>query len=995
MQFASKRGFIRRASVLVLGAAAVGNAGAAPSERALSEYQKRDFQVEDGLPQGNVRTILQDPGGALLVGTGGGLASFDGVRFTPVKVDERDEAASEPVNALLYSRAGDLWVGTDDRGIIRRTAHGSVNVSESAGLTQERVRAMYEDADGVIWAATQNGVERIAASPEGERVECLTALGIVPGDVTTPFAPDGSGGMFIVTVKGLFHWTKEETRTVPLRAGFGPITAVYRDPRGHVWLGAQQGVLALVKRTNGYAEELQPGTHGPVNTLLGDGDGNLWIGTRGHGICRLSAQGIGHWTSAQGLADDTLRSMFEDREGNLWFGMLSGGLSRWRQTAMIPFGQPEGLPESFASTVLSTGRGEIWLGTWGKGIFRLREGKLESVPLAGTPPQVPIRALAEDRKGGVWIGTWYNGLYYFDGRVARRFLTGTESLSNAVSALLVDRHGALWIGSYRGLLKYASGAPAPGKEQTLLPGKFITCLKEAPSGEILVGTLQGLYLLDGDFVTALTRKDGLSNDGVLSISIDAAGAVWVGAKAGGLDRVEGKKAAHVPSSALPAYPIFSVVDDGRGTLWMGSTRGVLRLPRAQLHEVSRGRRSNLDIALLGKSDGMRNSECVGQSQPPAALASDGSIWFATAKGFAHTNPAHAQTPVEPPPLLVTGFAIDHNAFPASANVQIPAGAGEVDFQFEAIRLADPARLRFRYKLENYDNDWTETTSRHIAYKRLPAGRYRLVAAVRDRNGPWSGDTPPIAVEQLPYLYQRWWFSALIATFSAGVIVMIFRWKSAREKSRVALLIEERNRIAREWHDTLMANFAAISWQLEATQNRLQSAPREASSSLELSRNMVKHCQAQARRIIWDLRHGDEPVGLLSEELSKALCVIGPRAELDTQLRIEGAERPLPPVCVHHLVCIGQEAVTNALRHASPQRVRIQVTYGADRVSMAVQDDGRGFLPAEPTHATAGHFGLAVMRERARKIGGDLRIQSAPGSGTEVLVEVPAPEVHHD
>ncbi len=319
---------------------------------------------------------------------------------------------------------------------------------------------------------------------------------------------------------------------------------------------------------------------------------------------------------------------------------------------------------------------------------------------------------------------------------------------------------------------------------------------------------------------------------------------------------------------------------------------------------------------------------------------------------------------------------------------IPAGTSEVDFHFEAIRLSNPAQLRFRYKLENYDADWTETTSRQVVFKHLPVGHFRLVAAVRDRQGPWSATVAPIELQQLPYLYQRWWFYALLTALLAGVIAMIFRWRFARARSRVALIIEERNRIAREWHDTLMANFAAISWQLEATQNLLRTAPRDAVSSLELSRNMVKHCMAQARRIIWDLRHNDQPVGLLSEELGKALSTIGPRAELDTELRIEGSERPLPPVCVHHLVCIGQEAVTNALRHASPRNVKISVTYGADRVSMAIRDDGRGFRPVEPAHATVGHFGLAVMYERARKIGGDLRICSAPGSGTEVLVEVP-------
>jgi signal transduction histidine kinase len=264
----------------------------------------------------------------------------------------------------------------------------------------------------------------------------------------------------------------------------------------------------------------------------------------------------------------------------------------------------------------------------------------------------------------------------------------------------------------------------------------------------------------------------------------------------------------------------------------------------------------------------------------------------------------------------------------------------------------------------------------------------LTAGVRDHQGPWSPSAASIEVRQLPFMYQQWWFYALMAMLAGASIMAIFRWKIARARNRVALIIEERNRIAREWHDTLMANFAAISWQLEATRNRLETAPHEVESSLELSRDMVKHCMAQARRVIWDLRDHDQPVGLLSEELAKALTAMGPRAELETQLCVEGSERRLPPVFVHHLVCIGQEAVTNALRHASPQTVKIHVIYAGDGLSMTVRDDGSGFLPAEPAHATVGHFGLAVMHERAKKIGGDLKICSAPGAGTEVLVSVP-------
>ncbi len=971
---------------------------AGPPERALSEYHKQDWQVEDGLPHGNVRALAQDENGALLIGTGAGLAAFDGLRFTPVKIDDKDEFANEPANAVLRTRNGDLWIGTDGRGVIHRPAKGrAVNVSESAGLYQERVRALFEDSEGAVWAATQNGVERIVK----DRVEYLSALGIVTGDMTTPFATDGSDGMFLVTAKGLFHWTGGAAKLVPIAyLGKGEPTAVLRDHRGAIWVGTERGAVRLEVRGGGWRARPVEGIHGPVEAMVADGQDNVWFGTRGHGLCRIALRHpeakVTHWSSANGLSDDRIRSMFEDNEGNLWIGLLSGGLNRWRQTELIPYGQPEGLPDSFAAAVLQDRNQDVWLGTWGQGVFRRHQGQLETVHLPGVPASSPIRALAEDPKGGVWVGTWYDGVFLCTKGRVERFVTGYESRSNAVSALLVDRNGTLWVGTYNGLLKYEQGRPGRDRAQVLLSGKVVTCLKEN-AGQLLVGTTQGLYVLAQSFVTALTRKNGLSNDHVISISTDDAGAVWVATKAGGVDRLAAGGLTHIDAeSGMPAYPISSVIDDGQGMLWMGSTRGLLRVSRTQLHAVSEGRAKTLDLTVLGRADGMRGSECGSLSQPPASRGVDGSLWFATAKGFVHTNPKlWDSTRVMPSPRpSIVGYSIGHQTFAASPLLTIPPGPRDVDIQFSAVRLSGPSQLKFRYKLEGYDSDWTVTQARHATYRQLPPGQFRFVLAVQNSNGDWTaGDQVASAeVEQSPYFHQRWWFYGILAIAVAGAVALFFRSRFARARERVAAVIEERNRIARDWHDTLMADFSAISWQLEATRYRLESgSSSEASTALDMARNMVKHCQAEARRIIWDLRNMDEPMGMLSQELAKVLCLMGPRAEQGTEVYIEGEERPLPPVFVHHLVCIGQEAVSNALRHASPKSIRIHLTYGTERVSLTVEDNGDGFAVSSSAvqNSTTGHFGLAVMQERARKIGGELKIRSTPGTGTEVRVDIPA------
>ena len=210
------------------------------------------------------------------------------------------------------------------------------------------------------------------------------------------------------------------------------------------------------------------------------------------------------------------------------------------------------------------------------------------------------------------------------------------------------------------------------------------------------------------------------------------------------------------------------------------------------------------------------------------------------------------------------------------------------------------------------------------------------------------------------------------------------------KGRIGIVLEERNRISRECHDTLMAGFAAISWQLEATSklfrdSDLSSTP--AAQSCELARSMVSHCQAEARRIIWDLRDADEMTNLLSRALSRVLDANPLQENFRTTFEVEGEEQPLAPGCVHHLVCIGQEAVSNAIRHANPSRILILLRYEADSLSLSIYDDGHGFQDSQANSSRRGHFGIPVMEERARKIGGTFRLQTSAEAGTEVTVKV--------
>jgi signal transduction histidine kinase len=338
----------------------------------------------------------------------------------------------------------------------------------------------------------------------------------------------------------------------------------------------------------------------------------------------------------------------------------------------------------------------------------------------------------------------------------------------------------------------------------------------------------------------------------------------------------------------------------------------------------------------------------------------------------------------------------------AGSVTLVPGQPQVVLFFDAAPAAAQP-VEFRYRLYDYDADWTVTTGRIAHYRRLAPGRYRFDVEARRPGQPWPQAAATLSLEQKPFFYQTWYFYLLLFF---GIVALAAQLLSQRDqllKGQMGMVLEERNRIAADCHDSLMAGFAAISWQLEATSKLFRdagTAETPAATSCELARSMVAHCQGEARRIIWDLRDPEELTDVLSQALSRAVDAHRLRDRIQTNFEVHGDEIAISPGAVHHLVCIGQEAVTNAIRHSKASMVHIGLRYDSDSLSLSIRDNGQGFQRSSPA-LRAGHFGIPVMEERARKLGGNLRLSSSAEVGTEVSVTVsfqsinqPANRQHH-
>jgi len=357
----------------------------------------------------------------------------------------------------------------------------------------------------------------------------------------------------------------------------------------------------------------------------------------------------------------------------------------------------------------------------------------------------------------------------------------------------------------------------------------------------------------------------------------------------------------------------------------------------------------------------------------------------------------ANTPA--PTAVVTGWSLSSEVDPSTfskvdastlqkgSSVTLGQGAPELILFYDAVTHSTQP-IEFRYRLNDYDPDWTVTQERIAHYRKLTPGNYKFEVQAHFKGQPWPVAMASLPVIQKPFFYQTWYFYLLLVL---GMVALAGQMLSQRDqllRGQMGIVLEERNRIASDCHDTLMAGFAAISWQLEATAKLFRDAGMDdtaASRSCELARSMVSHCQAEARRIIWDLRDPDEVTNVLSQALSRSITAHRLRDTIDTSFLVEGDEVSIAPGAVHHLVCIGQEAVTNAIRHADATTIQVKLHYDSEELRLSVRDNGHGFQMSNPAPRT-GHFGIAVMEERARKLGGAFRLNSSD-AGTEVMVTV--------
>lgn len=935
-----------------------------------------DAEDNTSLGENTVWAIGEDRNGALWIGHNEGLdrlfpaaqqiakPGFEHFHFYV----RGDSARAATVRAIFEDSKARLWIGTIGAGLAQ-VLHGRESVrfvsmqhdpDDSTSLADNVVNAIYEDHLGELWFGTNAGLHQLKAQNRETGGYALRRWQSIPSSATSlshnrveQIVEDPGGNLWIGTVNGLNRL--DSTRKSIVRIWAQPrdphglssnnVVALCRDRAGILWIGTYYGsVHKLDPHGSKFSQILhEPGNesslaHAAVRAVQQDRAGTLWLGTSG-GLTAISdpsssAPRFTHYRhdpkSTNSLSSNAVASLCEDRNGILWIGTRNAGLNaldRNRKHIERFRAGPAGLSSDALSFVYEDGLGELWIGTEGSGLNRLDR----------------------ERKNFTH--------FQHDPRV------GTSLSDDFIHVIYEDRGGALWIGTYRGLNRF--------DRQTQ--------------------TFQSYRL-------SLDDPQSLSNDYVYSLYEDRAGNFWVGTSDGlnRFERTTGKSTSYYEKNGLPNGVVCGILEDDEERLWLSTLKGLSCFdPKTDAFK-------NFDA-----NDGMPSN----MFNPGAHFKNAaGMMYFGSMNGGVYFRPEELRRDPFVPPVVITAVNVfdQPRALAGSSALQVRHSENFLRFEFAALSYSHAEKNHFAYRLDGLDKDWIMAGTRNFAsYTDLQPGRYTFRVKAANHDGVWNEAGARLAINITPPFWRTWWCYSLMGLVGSTLLFTWHRVRMRREGKRIAEIekikhaerfkrfqaveqarAEERERVRRkiaaDFHDESGHKITKISLFCGVLQSKLKGRYLEVEEFLERIMKAAASLHTDMSDFVWSLDPEEDTL----HDTALKLKDFGDQLfdHTDIRFRLEGLSPELehahlPMETRQNLTCIFKEGMNNVLKHsrASCRNVIFALQRNNGTYAMQLRDDGQGF---DLAHCNAGR-GLRNMQERARDIGGELRIASTQGFGTEI------------
>jgi signal transduction histidine kinase/ligand-binding sensor domain-containing protein len=971
-------------------------------ELSLAQFNHKAWTTQDGAPS-DVWGMAQTPDGWLWFGGPTGLYRFDGIQFEQIALEGLDPRRSSAISMLYSSRSGGLWIGYVHSGASLLKDGRFTHFGEAQGLGRGSVLSIAEDTRGGTWVACASALWRY----DGQQWKQVGRDWGFPDKYAGALFVDQRDTLWIAGEDQIFFLEPQAQRLQPAAITVEGVDSgqFIESPDGRVWYADDAGIHALPGQNAGQLRAATSNTITSFVTLI-DRTARVWrvqkstVQRLPFDLSRNELLFKDHtapdtFSTRDGLSEGVAKTILEDREGNIWV-TTGGGVDRFRPTNVHRL--PAEVGELGSQALAPAENGSVWIGadcglcsSALDGLWKF-DGRLKRIPVPGIGR---VTAIDLDASGKAWIAG-PEGVWRQEGRETFRKVAelpqGTRGQD--VHALTVDLDGNPWISVVRSsLYRYRDETWQRNGNLSALPDRRPSTHARDHEGRLWFGYGDGtVAVVDANRVKLFGAAEGLDVGSIFALHIGAH------AIAAGENQVAVLDDGRFHNVTTPGDPTVlrgatGILESSNGDLWLNGFKGAVRVAAADFHRALQERTYAMPFDLFDAEDGYPGMAQRVRPVPTIIEGTDGRLWFAGSVNVGWLDPTGIRHNNVPPSVAIRAVSAGGRRYSTTNALSLAAGTRDLQLDYTALSLSRPDRIRFRYRLDGFDEEWVEAGSRRQAfYTNVDPGRYTFRVAAANESGIWDESGAALEIAIPPTFVQS---KAFVALCIAAVMLLLWcayalrvRRLSAGLRNRLEERVAERERIARELHDTLLQGVQGLILKFQAATDEIpHDSP--ARQMMERALDRADDVLIEGRDRVKDLRIQPST----APDLPAAVGAIG--AELANQhasrfnLSIEGTPRRLDPIVREETLRIAHEALTNASRHAHATKIETEIIYHRAELRLRFRDDGRGIESSILENGRPDHFGLPGMRERAAKMRATFEVWSRQGAGTEIELRVPA------
>jgi len=740
-----------------------------PSKK-MHQFVKNEYTRKEGLPTNLVRTVVQTPDGFIWLATSSGIVRFDGNKFTSFTHLNTKVLPSSTITLLYVDKFGTMWIGTDS-GIVTYSNGKWERFKNNSDLTTTYVTAILKTSEKYLWVGTDKGLY-LYSGKEKTATRYSTKDGL-SSNMINSLEDNFSGNIFIGTDNGLsvlkggkfadYHISKELEGM--------EINSIYKDREKNIWICTSKNGLKLYNNGN-FIHKLKGMT---VYTVLKDRDGTMWAGVKNIGFTKLDD----NFEIEGKIAKKFPRTILEDREGNIWLGS-DDGVTAFKDGIITMLTTDDGLPDNQVSSITEDNHYNLWVSTIEGGIVKFGDKPLyynQKNQFLATDTVASLFA----KDGRIWAGSWHGGLYLFDGDKIELFTDEDFLSGNSIRTVFVDSKKRVWIAiNDQGINLIHNNSSTEFSKKDGLVDINITAFFETAKGDILIGTENGLNIYqDGKF----SRFSDISSE-VNFIHEDKEHNIWIATKDDGMIVKYGDKFHKLSiEDGLPDRTLHAILDDDEDNLWISSSFVIFRVKRNSIIKYLQGKLKKIDVEIYNENDGLTGNETMASFQTGSYKSKSGVLYFSTPNGVAIIKPGMIKKNEIVPGVKIERVNVDDSDVESDGEIVLSPSADKISFEFSAISFKNSEKIRIKYLLEGYNNDWQETKERSVYFTNLPPGSYTFRVKASNNDGVWNETGASIFFVKTPFFYQTVWFYILMSFLTILLVYLYILKREHRLKIR--------------------------------------------------------------------------------------------------------------------------------------------------------------------------------------------------------------------